>query len=41
MQVTTDVDSAPFREALTPAFAEWEKALDATLLRRIRDWQPN
>jgi tripartite ATP-independent transporter DctP family solute receptor len=41
MQVTTDVDSAPFRAALTPAFAEWEKSLDAALLRRIRDWQPN
>jgi tripartite ATP-independent transporter DctP family solute receptor len=41
MQVVTEVDSVPFRTALAPAFAEWERTLDAALLRRIRDWQPN
>jgi tripartite ATP-independent transporter DctP family solute receptor len=41
MQVTTEVDSAAFRTSLAPAFAEWERTLDAALLKRIRDWQPN
>lgn len=41
MQVTTDVDSGAFRTTLAPAFAEWERTLDAGLLRRIRDWKPN
>ena len=27
--------------ALAPAFAEWERTLDAATLRRIRDWRAN
>lgn len=40
MTVVTQVDTAAFQNALAPAFAEWERTLDATLLRRIRAWQP-
>jgi TRAP-type transport system periplasmic protein len=41
MTVITTVNTAAFQEALAPAFAEWERTLDATLLRRIRDWRAN
>jgi tripartite ATP-independent transporter DctP family solute receptor len=41
MTVVTQVDTAAFQAALTPAFAEWERQLDAALLRRIRDWRAN
>ncbi len=41
MTVITEVDTAAFQAALAPAFAEWERTLDAATLRRIRDWQPN
>ena len=41
MTVVTEVDTAAFQAALAPAFAEWERTLDAATLRRIRDWQPN
>ncbi len=41
MTVVTTVNTAAFQEALAPAFAEWERSLDAALLRRIRDWRPN
>jgi len=41
MTVVTTVDTAAFQEALAPAFAEWERTLDAALLRRIRDWRAN
>jgi tripartite ATP-independent transporter DctP family solute receptor len=41
MNVVTEVDAAAFQAALAPAFAEWERTLDAALLRRIRDWRPN
>jgi len=40
MTVITTVNTAAFQEALAPAFAEWERTMDAALLRRIRDWQP-
>jgi tripartite ATP-independent transporter DctP family solute receptor len=40
MTVVTQVDTAAFQSALAPAFAEWERTLDAALLRRIRAWQP-
>ncbi len=40
MTVITTVNTAAFQEALAPAFAEWERTLDAALLRRIRDWRP-
>jgi hypothetical protein len=36
----TTVDSAAFQAALAPAFAEYERTLDAATLRRIRDWRP-
>jgi len=39
MQVITTVDTAAFQTALAPAFAEWERTLDAATLRRIRDWR--
>jgi len=41
MTVITDVDTAAFQTALAPAFAEWERTLDAALLRRIREWRAN
>ena len=41
MTVITEVDTAAFQQALAPAFAEWERALGAELLRRIRDWRAN
>jgi TRAP-type C4-dicarboxylate transport system substrate-binding protein len=41
MTVVTQVDTASFQAALAPAFAEWERTLDAATLRRIRDWKPN
>ncbi len=41
MTVVTQVDTAAFQAALAPAFAEWERTLDAATLRRIREWQPN
>jgi len=41
MTVVTQVDTASFQTALAPAFAEWERTLDAATLRRIRDWKPN
>jgi tripartite ATP-independent transporter DctP family solute receptor len=41
MTVVTQVDTASFQTALAPAFAEWERTLDAALLRRIREWKPN
>jgi hypothetical protein len=41
MTVVTQVDTAAFQTALAPAFAEWERTLDAATLRRIRDWKPN
>jgi tripartite ATP-independent transporter DctP family solute receptor len=41
MTVITEVDTSAFQQALTPAFAEWERVLGADLLRRIRDWRPN
>jgi TRAP-type C4-dicarboxylate transport system substrate-binding protein len=41
MTVITQVDIAAFQQALAPAFAEWERTMDAALLRRIRDWRPN
>ncbi len=41
MTVITTVNTAAFQEALAPAFAEWERTLDAALLRRIRDWRAN
>ncbi len=41
MTVVTTVNTAAFQEALAPAFAEYERTLNAALLRRIRDWQPN
>jgi TRAP-type C4-dicarboxylate transport system substrate-binding protein len=40
MTVVTEVNTAAFQEALAPAFAEWERTLDAATLRRIRDWRP-
>jgi tripartite ATP-independent transporter DctP family solute receptor len=40
MTVVTSVDSAAFQAALAPAFAEYERTLDAATLRRIRDWRP-
>jgi TRAP-type transport system periplasmic protein len=40
MTVITTVNTAAFQEALAPAFAEWERTMDAALLRRIRDWRP-
>lgn len=39
MTVITTVNTAAFQEALAPAFAEWERTMDAALLRRIRDWR--
>jgi tripartite ATP-independent transporter DctP family solute receptor len=41
MTVVTQVDTAAFQTALAPAFAEWERTLDAATLRRIREWKPN
>jgi TRAP-type C4-dicarboxylate transport system substrate-binding protein len=41
MAVITQVDTAAFQTALAPAFAEWERTLDAATLRRIREWKPN
>lgn len=41
MTVVTTVNTAAFQEALAPAFAEYERTLNAALLRRIREWQPN
>lgn len=41
MEVVTQVDTAAFQSALAPAFAQYERELDAATLRRIRDWQPN
>ena len=41
MTVVTQVDTSAFQTALAPAFAEWERTLDAATLRRIRDWKPN
>lgn len=41
MTVVTNVNTAAFQEALAPAFAEFERTLNADLLRRIRNWQPN
>ena len=41
MTVVTEVDTAAFQQALAPAFAEWERTLDAATLRRVRAWQPN
>ena len=41
MVVVTEVDTAAFQAALAPAFAEWERTLDAATLRRIRDWRPS
>jgi len=40
MTVVTSVDARAFQAALAPAFAEYERTLDAATLRRIRDWQP-
>jgi tripartite ATP-independent transporter DctP family solute receptor len=39
MTVITTVDTSAFQQALTPAFADFERMLDANLLRRIRDWR--
>jgi hypothetical protein len=41
MTVITEVDTAAFQAALAPAFAEWERTLDAATLRRIREWRAN
>jgi tripartite ATP-independent transporter DctP family solute receptor len=41
MTVVTQVDTAAFQAVLAPAFAEWERTMDAALLRRIRDWRAN
>lgn len=41
MTVVTQVDTSAFQTALAPAFAEWERTLDAATLRRIREWKPN
>lgn len=41
MTVITEVDTAAFQTALAPAFAEWERTLDAATLRRIREWRAN
>ena len=41
MTVITEVDTSAFQAALAPAFAEWERTLDAATLRRIRDWRAN
>jgi tripartite ATP-independent transporter DctP family solute receptor len=41
MTVTTEVDGEAFRNALAPAFAEYERQLDGALLRRMREWRPN
>ncbi|MGI9129620.1 MAG: TRAP transporter substrate-binding protein [Roseomonas sp.] len=41
MTVITQVDTSAFQTALAPAFAEWERTLDAATLRRIREWKPN
>jgi len=41
MTVITQVDTGAFQTALAPAFAEWERTLDAATLRRIRDWRAN
>lgn len=41
MSVVTQVDTAAFQQALSSAFAEYERTLDGALLRRIRDWRPN
>ena len=41
MTVVTQVDTSAFQTALAPAFAEWERTLDAATLRRIREWRAN
>ncbi|MGX9962655.1 DctP family TRAP transporter solute-binding subunit [Roseomonas sp. F4] len=41
MTVVTEVDTAAFQTALAPAFAEWERTLDAAMLSRIREWRAN
>jgi tripartite ATP-independent transporter DctP family solute receptor len=41
MTVVTQVDTSAFQTALAPAFAEWERTMDAAMLRRIRDWRAN
>jgi len=41
MTVVTQVDTSAFQTALAPAFAEWERTLDAATLRRIREWKQN
>jgi TRAP-type transport system periplasmic protein len=41
MTVITQVDTSAFQTALAPAFAEWERTLDAATLRRIREWKQN
>lgn len=40
MTVVTSVDNAKFQQALATAFTQYEKELDANLLRRLRDWKP-
>lgn len=40
MTVVTQVDNAAFQSALAGGFAEFERTLDAALLRRIREWRP-
>jgi len=40
MTVVTQVDNAAFQAALAQGFAEFERTLDAALLRRIREWRP-
>lgn len=41
MVVDTQVDTAAFQKALAPAYAQYEKELDAAMLRRIRAWKPD
>ncbi|MBU8537593.1 DctP family TRAP transporter solute-binding subunit [Falsiroseomonas tokyonensis] len=41
MTVVTEVDTAAFQTALAPAFAEWQRTLDAAMLSRIREWRGN
>jgi tripartite ATP-independent transporter DctP family solute receptor len=40
MTVVTQVDNAAFQQALAGGFAEFERTLDAAMLRRIREWRP-
>ncbi|WP_198367389.1 TRAP transporter substrate-binding protein [Roseomonas sp. KE0001] len=40
MTVVTRIDTEQFQGALATAFAQYEKDLDAGLLKRLRDWKP-